>query len=110
MSKLGRQVAQAPDAHNAHPGGWVNARAADWVVNGDAAAKQRGSPLALKPVGNGKHKTSVDPYPVGVPTVAVDAGTLAIRAQIFRTLQAPLAVSAGVSLPADTHAVAIIQT
>ncbi len=66
-------------------------------------------PLALQAIRNRNHKARVDPHPVGISTIAVDAGALAIGTQIFFSLQAPLAVPAGVGLPANAHPVAGIQ-
>ena len=79
------------------------------VIDRDAAAKQRRSLCALQGLGNGNHKAGVGAHAVRVAAIAVHAGGLCRRAQVFHAPGAPLAHAAGVGLPAKADSLAHLE-
>src|SRR5580698_3218956 len=76
------------------------------IVDGYSAAEQRGGVLAFERLRDGNDEAGVGADALGIPAVAMDAGALRQGAEVFHAAGAPLALAAGVGLPAEAHALA----
>ena len=76
------------------------------TVNGDAAAEERRGLLALEGFGDGNDEAGVRPDAVRIAAVAMNTGAFRQGTEIFHALHAPLALAAGVGLPAETDTLA----
>lgn len=79
------------------------------VINRDSAAQQRSGLLAIEVFGDGNHKAGIGSNAVSVSAMAMNAGSLSVRAKVFKPLHAPLAPAAGVRLPAKSDALTYLD-
>ena len=107
--ELDGHVAEAADADDADARRGIDAVSAHGIVDGDAAAEQRRGLFAGQGVGNGNDKAGVGADAVGVAAVAMNAGAFSVGAEIFQAAHAPLALAAGVGLPAEADALADLE-
>ena len=75
-------------------------------VDRDASTEQGSDVFALEDGGDGDGEAPVDADGICIPAVTSDASWLCFGAEVFFALAAPLALTAGIRLPADTDAVA----
>ena len=108
--ELDSEMAQTADANHAHAGGRIDPVDAQRVVDGAAGAEQRRGMFAVEGVGDGNDETIVGADAVGVTAIAVHAGGFRFRAEVLLALQAPLAVAAGIGLPAEANALANLES
>ena len=104
--ELDGEVAETADADDADAGGRVDAIDAQGVVDGDAAAEQRRGLFAGQGVGDGNDEAGVGADAIGIAAVAMHAGAFRRGAEVLLAAHAPLALAAGVGLPAEANALA----
>ena len=104
--ELDGHVAQAADAHNAYPRRGVDAMGAQRIVDRDAAAKQRRGVLAGEGLGDRNHEAGIGADAIRIAAMPMHAGAFRRGAKVFHAAGAPLALAAGVRLPAQSHALA----
>ena len=102
-------MAEAADADDADAGRGVDPVDAQRVVDGDAGAEQRRGLFAVQGVGDGNDEAGVGADAVGIAAVAMHAGALGRGAEVLLPAHAPLAVAAGVGLPAEADALADLE-
>ncbi len=107
--ELDGEVAEAADADDADAGGGVDAVDAHGVVDGDAAAEQGRSLFAGQGVGDGNDEAGVGADAISVAAVAMDASAFRRGAEVLLAAHAPLALAAGVGLPAEADALAELE-
>jgi len=103
-------MSQATDANDAYvPRGWKHA-GAQRGVNADAGAHQHRGLFGAHGGRERIRKSMVDDDRRGETTVGnADAAIGDVEAELFLSLETPLAVPAGTRLPADADAVALLQ-
>src|ERR1017187_2022144 len=79
---------------------------AHWIVDRDPAAQQRRCTLAIERCGNRNHKSSAGANSLGITAVAMHTGGHRVGTKILHPPRAPFTPPAGVSLPAQAHALA----
>ena len=107
--ELDGKVAEAADADDADAGGGIDAVGAHGVVDGDAAAEQGRGLFARQSVGDGNDKAGVGADAISIAAVAMNAGAFRSGAEIFLAAHTPLALAAGVGLPAEADALAHLE-
>ena len=102
-------MSEAADADDADAGRGIDAVVAQRAIDGDAAAEQGSGLFAGQGVGNAHDEAGVGADVVGISAVAMDAGGFQRRAEVFEAAAAPLALAAGVGLPAEADALADLE-
>jgi len=82
---------------------------AQGIVDGNAAAEQWGCALAIESFRDGKDEARAGADTVSISAVAMDAGAFSGGAEVLKAADAPLALAAGVGLPAEADALALLE-